>query len=129
MSGGVLLLSWLLSVGTVNYQLGVQQGDVLAGYRTPPGTFATTLGVEGLLWEHVFASADVTTWERFNGGGFSPSQSLYTFSVGARTNGIEVGLRHECDHITLSSFVDGPMGFASVRTEAYVSVRGSFSPF
>jgi len=128
--GNVLLLSWLLSVGTMNYQLGVQQGDVLAGYQVPPSTFATTLKVEGLLWQHVFFSASVTTWETTHGGlSFNPAESLYTFSAGARTHGVEIGIRHECDHITLSSFGGAGDGFMANKTEVYVSVSGSFSPF
>ena len=130
MSGSVLLLSWLLSAGTMSYQLGVQQGDILAGYQAPPSTFATTLGVEALFFKTFFFSVSVTTWETTHGGlSFNPAESLYTFSAGARTHGVEIGLRHECDHITLSSFDGAANGFMANKTELYVSVSGSFSPF
>jgi hypothetical protein len=130
MSGGVLLLSWLLSVGSLNLQQAVQQGGTLAGYQSPANTFSTTLGVEALVLSYVFISASVTTYETWRSGfSFAPSQSLYTFSAGARTHGVEIGIRHECDHITLSSFDGIPNAFMANRTEVYVSVSGSFSPF
>ena len=130
MSSGILVLSWLLSVGSLNLQQAIQQGSTLAGYQAPSGTFATTLAVEGLLWDHVFMGASVTTYEKFNGGAsFSPSESLYTFAVGARTHGVEIGIRHECDHITLSDPFASVGGFYANKTEVYVSVSGKFSPF
>ena len=60
---------------------------------------------------------------------FNPAESLYVFAAGARTHGFEIGIRHECDHITLSSFDGMPNGFMANKTEMYVSVSGSFSPF
>ena len=124
-------MTWLaflysLTLGTMHYALGTQDSAILAGYLTPPGTFTTNLSAELIMGQIAFLRGSVETWETQNTIGlFNPSQSFYTVTVGIRSHGIELGYVHECDHMTLSSFLWPDSGFMANRDSVYLKFSGS----
>ncbi len=128
-----LVLTHFLSLGIMSYQAEYHMGPQnVTPYDTPSGTFQTTFGVEALFADHLFAAGSVQTWETAPAnaeGTFGPMQSIYTFSVGARLAGIEIGWRHECDHISLSDFSLPAEGFLANRDELYMSFTGRLKVF
>jgi len=124
-------MTWLaflytLSLGTMHYQLATQDSASLSAYMTPPGTFTTNLSAELIVGQLAFLRGSVETWETSNRTGlFNPSQSFYTVTVGIRSHGIELGYTHECDHMTLSSFLWPDSGFMANRDSVYLKFSGS----
>jgi hypothetical protein len=124
-----LLLTYFLSLGTLSYQA-VDVDHVW--FSTPPLTFQTTLGLEAQLFnDHVFVGAGVQTWESAAGNGFfNPMESLFTFSVGLRGWGFELGYRHECDHPIISSTdFHVTQGWLATKNEIYLSYTGKLKVF
>ena len=126
-----LMLSYFLSIGTMNYQAEFINPPVEAFYLTPKGTFAETFGVELEIAEIGFIGGSVETWETTGGsqGMFSPSQSMYVFNVGIRKNGLEFGWKWECDHMTLPGTEIPDQGFLANKSEFYLSYHGSVKIF
>jgi hypothetical protein len=132
-----LVLSYFLSLGTLS-----QYGQFIApidpgrisspatgSFRTDPGTFQSTLGIEAQMLDNfLFIGGSVETWETFNGG-FYPFESLYEFSAGLRWSGLELGYRHECDHPTIDNMSLPGQGFGFTKDEFYLSYTGKINIF
>lgn len=126
-----LVLSYFLSLGTLSYQAEFINPPIEAFYLTPKGTFVETFGVELQVADIAFVGGSVQTWETTGGaaGMFSPTQSLYVFNVGVRKNGLEMGWRWECDHMTLAGTLISDQGFLSNKSEIYLSYRSKITLF
>ena len=126
-----LMLSYFVTIGTLHYGAEFINPPIAAEYLTPPGTFTETFGVELQIAEIGFIGGSVETWETVGGsqGMFSPSQSLYVFNAGVRKNGIELGWRWECDHMTLPGTFIPDQGFLANKSEIYLSYHGSVKLF
>lgn len=125
-----LVLSYFLSIGTLSYNAQVLTMLGPAEIATPDRTFQTTLGVELQAFDnHLFAGGSVQTWETIYGLVFAPSESLYVFSAGIRFDGLELGYRHECDHLTLSEMILPMKGFGGNRDEIYLNYMSKLKVF
>jgi hypothetical protein len=127
-----LALAYMVSIGTMSYQMEYINPPIEAFYLTPQGTFSEKLGVEAQIFDDlVFIGGSVETWESIGGsqGMFSPSQSLYVFNAGVRKNGIEFGWRWECDHMTLPGTQIPNQGFLGNKSEIYFSYHGNAKIF
>lgn len=119
-----LALAYIISLGTMNYQMEYINPPIRAFYLTPEGTCSETFGAEVQLFDDlIFIGGSVETWENAGGskGMFSPSQSLYVFNAGVRKNGVEFGWRWECDHMTLPGTFIPDQGFLGNKSEVYIS--------
>lgn len=126
-----LVLSYLVTLGTMNYQAEFINPPIEAFYLTPKGTFVETFGVELQIAEIGFIGGSAETWETTGGaaGMFSPTQSLYAFTIGARKNGLEFGWKWECDHMTLPGTLIPNQGFLANKSEIYIQYKGSVKLF
>jgi hypothetical protein len=122
----------MISIGTLNYQAEFENPPIEAFYITQPGTYQTKFGAELLFMDHFFVGGSVETWETVDIHNlFAPNQSLYVFSAGARTHGLEIKFTHECDHITLPGALDmiPNQGFLANRNELTISYHGEIKLF
>ena len=127
-----LVLSYFLSIGTLSYTGQITDTNGFAVFNAPQSSFQTTLGVEAQAFDnHVFLANSVETWESTSpGGGFSPFEAFYVFSVGMRGWGFEVGYRHECDHPV--AYIFGQTFFEGIsvnKDELYLSFTGKLNVF
>jgi len=124
-----VVLNLLISLGTVSYQGLYYSPGNYAVYATDAGTLQETIGAEVVFKGILFAGASVQTWDIYNGRLFSPLESFYVFNAGVRWNGVEVGWRHECDHLTLAGMSMPSQGFGSERNDVYVTYKTSINLF
>lgn len=130
-----LALSYFIMAGTIAqdhsiFLPGSIRESNIAMFSTPQNAFEITLGAEFLIAEHFFIGGSVETMEDPKTSiFFSPFQSNYKFGGGMRWAGFELGLRHECDHITLGELQQTNGGYGMVSTEFYVSFKGSMKIF
>ena len=130
-----LTLTYFITLGTLNQDISLfQKSDFLQVYL-PKNTVEASIGMELLLAEHLFISGGVETYATPSSAVpyFNPSESLYTLGAGVRFGGFEIGMKHECDHITESSnrevISGGATGFAGTKTEFYLSFKGTMKIF
>jgi hypothetical protein len=94
-----LVLSYFLTIGTVNQQYFIDQSV----WKAPDNSIFTTLGTELVAFNAFFLSAEVQTEQTYAGFfQFAPFFSQYTVKAGLRWGGIEFGYVDNCIHPTLN---------------------------
>ena len=122
-----LILSWALTASWLpsNNQGIAQQPVVSSQYVDSDGCFATKFEVQADVLSHTKLWASVETYETKDVAsvGFLPFRADYVAGVALYAKGIELGVRHECDHGVEWSGSFVPWYWLN-QTEVYVKISG-----
>jgi hypothetical protein len=127
-----LTLTWLLTIGyspiqLSNWNVNSTTSAEISGVQS--SYFTTDIGLSAEAWNHVRLSTDIETYEitDLSYTSFFPFRANYTISLALYAKGIELGIRHECDHPIVSTLSVVPEGILMDETTVYIKLSGKAS--
>lgn len=89
----------------------------------------TTVGAEAVALDMLFAGFDVRMHQRQNNMfSYTPERTIYSAYAGARWEGFEVGIYHDCMHMVDIGKQD-PGHIRGGETRAYIGYQGKIEVF
>ena len=123
-----IIFSWALSVAwmPLNDQSFIQNLPAVSLVMDYANGFSATLETRVDIASHIKAWTSVETYETPDGmfPYFNPYRGDYVIGAAIYSKGIEVGVRHECDHGIESHYVFIPY-YSFDQTKIYVKISGS----
>lgn len=100
-----------------------------AMYQTINEMHYTVMGAEAVAYDIFFVGATVNMHQRQNHMlSYTPVRTIYSASAGARWNGFEIGVYHDCMHmVDLSQDETGHL--RGGETRAYIQYQGKLEVF
>lgn len=126
MSALGLVFSWFIMLGYVpDHVDSIYEGLRVKSVESNK-SFVTTLGVEASIFEHMKLWGSVETYEYSTGDSayFLPYRSDYMFGAAIYADGVEIGVKHECDHGVEYTNIPLPW-YGSYETQVYLKIGGS----
>jgi hypothetical protein len=128
-----LILAWSLTLGYMPTNYSEISGPGYSGSQLLNSRcIDTNLALEARAFGHFRVATEVQTFAfpaspNFNPLlGFYPFESQYRIAFELYSKHLVLGIRHECDHPTLSSRWDSPQ-LLGTKTEAYLTLQGETS--
>jgi hypothetical protein len=128
-----IILSWALVLGFVPEQADVvSKGNLTCvdAIRTDLTATVAELSVQADILRHFRLWGAMENYQYFSGFdsssgglGFYPYRADYTAGAAIYADGIELGIRHECDHPVVAGSTQGY--YYSMETQIYIKISGT----